>query len=53
MYAQPLGTQPIDGVDLTDFILGKSETSGRESFPIFLGNDLYALKWRNMSRGKD
>lgn len=39
--------RPIDGVDLTDFILGKSETSGRESFPIFVGNDFYALKWRN------
>ncbi len=39
--------RPIDGVDLTDFILGKSGKSGRQGFPIFVGNDLYALKWRN------
>ncbi len=39
--------RPIDGLDLSDFLLGKSDKSGREGFPIFVGNDFYALKWRN------
>ena len=39
--------RPIDGVDMADFFLGKRQASGREGFPIFVGNDLRALKWRN------
>jgi arylsulfatase len=37
----------IDGVDQTDFFLGKQETSNREGFPIYVGDTLYAVKWRN------
>ena len=37
----------IDGVDQSDFILGKQEKSAREGFPIFNGDDLFAYKWRN------
>ncbi len=37
----------IDGVDQTDFFLGKSEKSNRESFPIFVADRLEAVKWRN------
>jgi len=37
----------IDGVDQTDFILGKQKKSNREGFPIFNGDDLFAYKWRN------
>ena len=37
----------VDGVDQTAFLLGKQEHSAREWFPVFLGTDLYAMKWRN------
>ncbi len=39
--------RPMDGVDQSDFFLGKSEKSNRESFPIWCGNTLMAVKWRN------
>jgi arylsulfatase len=37
----------IDGVDQGDFLLGKSETSNREGFPVFVADRLEAVKWRN------
>lgn len=37
----------IDGVDQTDFLLGKSATSNREGFPVFVADRLEAIKWRN------
>jgi arylsulfatase len=39
--------RPIDGVDQTDFLLGKSEKSNREGFPVFVADRLEAVKWRN------
>jgi arylsulfatase A-like enzyme len=39
--------RPIDGVDQTDFLLGKSENSNREGFPVFVADRLEAVKWRN------
>lgn len=36
----------IDGVDQTDFFLGK-QTSNREGFPVFVADRLEAVKWRN------
>ena len=39
--------RPIDGVDQTDFFLGKQERSNREWFPAYVGNELFAAKWRN------
>ena len=39
--------RPIDGVDQTDFLLGKSESSNRESIPIFVADRLEAVKWKN------
>jgi arylsulfatase A-like enzyme len=39
--------RPIDGVDQTDFLLGKSDKSGREGFPVFVTDRLEAVKWRN------
>jgi arylsulfatase A-like enzyme len=39
--------RPIDGVDQSDFLLGKTERSAREGFPIYFGDKLYAAKWRN------
>jgi arylsulfatase len=37
----------IDGVDQTDFFLGKKEQSNRESVVIYVGNELFGVKWRN------
>ncbi|MET0996475.1 MAG: sulfatase-like hydrolase/transferase, partial [Mycobacterium sp.] len=37
----------IDGVDQRDLLSGKAESSAREGFPIFFGEQLYAAKWRN------
>jgi arylsulfatase A-like enzyme len=39
--------RPIDGADQTDFLLGKSEKSNREGFPVFVADRLEAVKWRN------
>jgi arylsulfatase A-like enzyme len=39
--------RPIDGVDQADFLLGKSEKSNREGFPVFVADRLEAIKWRN------
>lgn len=36
----------IDGLDMSDFWLGKSDTSPRESVIFFSGDDLRAVKWR-------
>ena len=37
----------IDGVDQTDFLMGKTPKSARESVIIYIGNTLFGLKWRN------
>ncbi|AWN39865.1 arylsulfatase [Methylobacterium durans] len=39
--------RPIDGLDQSDFLLGKAETSSREGFPVFVADRLEAVKWRN------
>ena len=37
----------IDGRDMTDFLLGKTEKSGRDGFVVYMGNDIFGVKWRN------
>jgi arylsulfatase len=37
----------IDGVDQTDFFLGKQKKSNRDGFIVYVGNDLFGVKWRN------
>ena len=37
----------LDGVDQTDFLMGKSEKSARETVIIYIGNELFGVKWRN------
>ena len=39
--------RPIDGLDLREFLQGTTEISGREGLPIFFGEQLFAVKWRN------
>ncbi|MHC4129351.1 MAG: arylsulfatase [Planctomycetota bacterium] len=45
------GTTPrdrvIDGRDITEFFLGRSEDSGREGFIVYMGNQIFGVKWRN------
>ncbi|HHH75545.1 MAG TPA: arylsulfatase, partial [Phycisphaerae bacterium] len=37
----------LDGVDQSDFLMGKSEKSARETVIIYIGNELFGVKWRN------
>jgi len=37
----------IDGVDQTDFLLGKQEKSNREGLIVYMGNNVWGVKWRN------
>ncbi len=37
----------MDGVDQSGFLMGKSEKSARESVMIYIGNELFGVKWRN------
>ena len=37
----------LDGVDQTDFLMGKSKKSARESMVIYLTSELFGAKWRN------
>lgn len=37
----------IDGIDMSDFLLGKKKKSGRESVIVYMGNDIYGIKWKN------
>jgi arylsulfatase len=39
--------RPIDGVDQTAFLLGETEISRRDGFPIFVADRLEGAKWRN------
>jgi arylsulfatase len=50
-FAHVIGAQvptdkPIDGVDQTDVLLGKSETGHREAMLSFVGNQLLAARWK-------
>jgi arylsulfatase A-like enzyme len=37
----------IDGVDQSNFLMGKTDKSPREGFVVYVGNDIYGVKWRN------
>jgi arylsulfatase A-like enzyme len=37
----------IDGINQTDFVEGKKEKSNRESVIIYVGNEIWGVKWRN------
>ena len=37
----------IDGLDQSDFFLGKTDTSARDGFVVYVGNDIFGVKWRN------
>jgi arylsulfatase len=37
----------IDGVDQSDFFMGKQKESNREGFIVYMGTDIFGVKWRN------
>ncbi len=37
----------IDGVDQGEFLRGKTDKSEREGFVVYVGNDIFGVKWRN------
>ena len=37
----------IDGIDMSSFMLGKNERSGRDGFIVYMGNDIFGVKWRD------
>jgi arylsulfatase A-like enzyme len=43
---KPPTDRPIDGVDQTDVLLGKSETGNRDSLLTFIGADMVAVRWK-------
>jgi len=40
--------RPMDSIDQSQFILGKNEKSNREHVITYVGNNVYAVKWRNL-----
>ena len=47
MGGQVPNDRVMDGVDQSEFLMGKSEKSARESVIIYIGNELFGVKWRN------
>ena len=37
----------IDSVDQMDFLTGKQDKSNRDGFMVYVGSDLFGIKWRN------
>jgi arylsulfatase len=37
----------VDSIDQTDFFLGKERKSNRESVIVYMGDDIFGVKWRN------
>ena len=37
----------IDGLDMTDFFTGKAKKSPREAIIIYMGNNVFGVKWRD------
>jgi arylsulfatase A-like enzyme len=40
--------RPIDGINQEDFLLGKQDKSNREYVVTFVGDEVFAVKWRDM-----
>ncbi len=37
----------MDGVDQSEFLLGGQEKSNRDAIVVYVGNEIYGVKWRN------
>jgi arylsulfatase A-like enzyme len=40
--------RPMDGIDQSNFVLGQQEKSNREYIITYVGDIIFAVKWRNM-----
>jgi len=43
----PRQKRVMDSADHSDFLMGKSQKSARESIVFYIGNEIVAVKWRN------
>ena len=46
----------IDAVDQLGFLMGKQEKSNRDGFVVYVGNEIFGVKWQNwkmMSKSLD
>jgi arylsulfatase len=37
----------IDGINMSGFLLGKTAKSGRDGFVVYMGNDIFGVKWKD------
>ena len=37
----------IDGIDMSQFFLGKSKKSDRDGFIVYMGKEIFGVKWKN------
>lgn len=37
----------IDGIDMSDFFIGEKEQSGRDGFVVYMGDEIFGVKWKN------
>ncbi len=37
----------IDGIDMSGFFTGETSDSGRDGFIVYMGNDVFGVKWRD------
>lgn len=40
--------RPIDGIDQSDFLVGKQSSSNREYIVTYVGDNVFSVKWRTM-----
>jgi len=40
--------RPVDGIDQSNFLLGKQDKSNREFVLTYVGNDVFSVKWRSL-----
>jgi arylsulfatase len=45
--SQVPGDRLIDGVDQRDFFFGKNQQSARDGFVVYVGEEIFGVKWRN------
>ena len=37
----------IDGLNMSEFFLGNQDKSGRDGFVVYMGNEIFGIKWRH------
>jgi arylsulfatase A-like enzyme len=37
----------IDGIDMSDFLHGATDKTGRDGVIVYMGNEIFGVKWRN------